>query len=330
LQRAQALQRLGHSVTVIDPWAWLGKFRLAGPWLYHAGGIGAGAIIGRRLLAAVAAVRPQLVWVNQGEFLGPGIVRRLRAYGAPLVNFTNDNPFSDRDGRRFHQYRLAVPHYDLLLLPRQENIAQARQHGARQALRMWFAADELTHSRDAADCASHSDFVAEVSFVGTWMPERSPFMADLIRRGVPLSIWGDRWQKAPEWPTIAPHWRGPAVYESAYRAAIQSARICLGLLSKGNRDLHTSRSIEIPALGGLLCAQRTSEHLALYEDGHEAVFWDTAAECAAQCQRLLADEPLRRDIARRGHERALRNNLFHEPLMAWIVEASLPHTGRTA
>jgi spore maturation protein CgeB len=44
---------------------------------------------------------------------------------------------------------------------------------------------------------------AEVSFIGTWRPERGPFMVELIRRGAPFSIWGDGCQKAPEWSVIA-------------------------------------------------------------------------------------------------------------------------------
>lgn len=330
LQRARALQRLGHSVTVIDPWAWLGKSRWAGRWLYHAGGIGAGAIIGRRLLAAVAASRPQMVWVNQGEFLGPGIVRKLRSFGAPVVSYANDNPFSGRDGLRFHSYQKALPYYDFVVVTFGENVEQTVASGAKRVARVWLTADEEAHTAAGTSVALLERYRSDVAFVGTWMPERGPLMVELLRQNLPLSIWGDGWQKAPEWPQLAPCWRGGGLYDQDYVAAIASAKICLGLLSKGNRNLHTSRSVEIPAMGGLLCAERTSEHLALYEDGREAVFWDNAAECATLCQRLLADEALRRDIARRGRERALRNNLFNEPLMAWIVEASFQRAGRAA
>ncbi len=111
--------------------------------------------------------------------------------------------------------------------------------------------------------------------------------------------------------------------DDAYAAAIQSSKVCLGLLSKGNRDLHTQRSLEIPALGGLLCAERTIEHLTLYDEGREAVFWQDAEECAAHCHRLLADESLRREIARRGHERAQRNNHYNEPMLTTVIERAI-------
>lgn len=116
--------------------------------------------------------------------------------------------------------------------------------------------------------------------------------------------------------------------DECYAACILSARICLGLLSKGNRDLHTTRSLEIPVLGGLLCAERTSEHLALYEDGKEAVFWDDADECAARCLELLDDAARCLSIARAGHARAVRNHHFNEPVVAAILAAAFERAER--
>lgn len=328
LHRARALERLGHEVSLVDPWDWLGRSKWTARWLHHAGGFGVGLRIDGQLFSAVAAARPELIFVNQGEFLGPSLIRRLRTLNVPIVNYTNDNPFSGRDGLRLHRYRKALLYYDLLAIPRAENVAQAKRRGVRNVTRFWFTADEVGHRpRKVIHDAPHS-YAADVVFIGTWMPERGPFMAELIGRGVPISIWGDRWQKAPEWPVIAAHWRDQGIYDDeSYAAAIQSAKICLGLLSKGNRDLHTSRSVEIPTLGSLLCAERTSEHLALYEEGVEAVFWSDAEECAAQCHRLLADDALREGIAARGHERALLNNLFNEPLMAGILKAAFDKSG---
>ena len=64
------------------------------------------------------------------------------------------------------------------------------------------------------------------------------------------------------------------------------------MLGKGNRDRHTTRSFEIPAIGGLLCAERTDEHRESFEEGMEAVFWNDAKECVDQCRRLLNDDAL--------------------------------------
>ena len=324
LHRASALRRLGHRVTLIDPWAWLGTSRVASLWVYRTGALGIDRVIAHALLRATSKARPDLIFVNQGEFLGPVTLQLLRRLGAPIVNYMNDNPFTDRDGRRFVNYRRALPYYDLVVAVRNETASQAARFGARRVKRVWMTADEVAHRPRELDHDLQARYSSQVAFIGTWMPERGPFLAELVHQGVPLSLWGDRWQKAAEWPIIAPHWRGPGLHnEDAYAAVIQSAEICLGLLSKGNRDSHTTRSIEIPALGGLLCAERTSEHLELYKEGVEAVFWQDATECAAICNYLLSHQPLRHQIAARGHERALRNNHFNEPMLDSVIEEVL-------
>jgi spore maturation protein CgeB len=165
-------------------------------------------------------------------------------------------------------------------------------------------------------------FSSDVAFIGTYLPERGPFLAELLRRGVPISIWGDRWNRAPEWNVLKVHWRGPGLDEAGYAAAVQSSKLCLGLLSKEVGDTCTTRSIEIPALGGLLCAERTSEHLALYRENEEAVFWADAEECSTICLELLADAPLREAIARSGRQRALRNGRFNETAIAEILTSA--------
>ncbi|MHB8405661.1 MAG: CgeB family protein [Gammaproteobacteria bacterium] len=324
LHRVRALQRLGNMVRIIDPRRYLESSLWVSRWLYHAGGAGVGLLINKRLVAEVEESYPELIWVDQGEFLGKGVIKNLRGVGVPIVNYTIDDPFGGRDGLRFRHYLSALPYYDLLAVVRESNIEEARQRGARQVIRVYRSADEHAHRARPLTEEQRRHYASEVTFIGTWMPERGPFMAELVQRGVSLSIWGDRWHKAREWSVLKPHWRGPGIYDDEhYAAAVLSAKICLGLLSKGNRDLHTTRSLEIPSLGGLLCAERTKEHQLLYNEGTEAIFFNSAEECANTCHGLLADDTLRATIARHGQERALRNNLFNEPVMASIVEAAM-------
>jgi hypothetical protein len=102
-------------------------------------------------------------------------------------------------------------------------------------------------------------------------------------------------------------------------AALQGAKIALGFLSHGNRDLHTRRSVEIPYAGGLLCAERTTEHLAMYEEGIEAVFWSDVNECAAICHKLLVDDVLRERIRQQGMTRVRADGYGNESVCREIL-----------
>ena len=168
--------------------------------------------------------------------------------------------------------------------------------------------DEVMHAPSLADSVPPDKLRSRVAFIGTRMEDRHEFLIGLVERGVPLSIWGNQWQNGPGWSILRDHWQGPALYGAEYVAAVQRADLCLGLLSKGNRDQHTQRSAEIPYAGGLLCAERTAEHLEMYKEGEEAVFWDNVDECAQVCLEILAN-PERRDVIKErggGRVRQLR------------------------
>ena len=320
LHRAAALERLGHAVSFVDPFDWMGRSVWMARWLHRGGAFGIGMKIDRPIFKAVRQVAPDLIWVDQGAYLGAGLISKFRTLSVPIVNYTIDDPFGGRDGRRFDRYLRALPFYDLLVVVREENIAEAYALGARQVLRIWRSADEVAHRPRVLTDEDKHRWGSDVCFIGTWMPERGPFMAELVRAGLPLSIWGDRWQKAPEWPVLAPYWRGPGQDDSEiYARIIQSAKICLGLLSQGNRDRHTTRTFEIPAFGGLLCAERTDEHCEAFQDGVEAVFWKDAQECIQQCRRLLNDDALISAVKKNGHQRYLQSEHKNEAVLQDIL-----------
>jgi len=320
LHRANAMRRLGHVVTLIDPRALLPRSAMVTRWLYKTGGAGVGMFIDDRIVAAAVQAAPDVIWVDQGAFLGPSLLRRLKQMLVPIVNYIIDDPFGGRDGRRFNRMMAALPHYDLVTVPRAQNVAEAHDAGARRVLAVWMTADEVAHRPRPLTPEDSRLYGSLLCFVGTWMPERGPFMRALIRAGLPVSIWGDRWHKAECWAELKPHWRGPAVHDDdIYAKIIQCSQVALGLLSKGNRDLHTTRSMEIPALGGLLCAERTDEHMALYREGTEAMFWRNAEECFVVCRGLLDSETKRREIAAAGQARLTRNATFNETIISGIL-----------
>ena len=330
LHRARALERLGHEVQIIDPWDWLGRSKWVSRWLFYAGGFGSDWLISRRIINSVLHLGPDLIWINNGEFLGHSVLSDLRKIHAVIVNYSNDNPYAAKNEMRWRHFKKAIPFYDLIVTTFEEAKQKLIRSGARQVMRVFLSADEVAHRILDLSPEDYSRFGAEVSFIAQWAPERGPFIKALIERDVPVSIWGIHWQKAPEWRYLKGSWRGPGMFDERFGKVIQASKISLCLLSKSARNLHTGRSIIIPVMGGLLCAERSSEHLYLYEEGKEAVFWSSVDECAELCRELLADDAKRAEIARFGRERALRNNLFNEPIMASVVnEAVCIHKSKT-
>jgi len=331
LHRRTALERLGHQVRHIDPEATLPKDYVRAKFRYESGALLSDRRVARDVLAQVERETYDLVWVDHGRCVGPVLIDGLRARFGPVLNLNVDDPYGWRDRLSWLLYRKAVAHYDLVVVVRKPNVEEARALGARDVMQVWRAADEVAHASRTLTTADRRKYGSDVVFVGTYFPERGPFFAELVRRGVPLTIFGDHWQKAREWPLLEPHWRGPSSRsDDEYAKMVQGAKVVLGLLSKGNRDLHTTRSAEVPLLGAAFCAERTPEHDALYLDGKEAVFWDDAAECAAACDALLRDAAWRRSVAAAGRARCIANGTLNERIAEAVLERAVGHARRLA
>jgi len=332
-QRAEALRRLGHEIMMLNPRSFIPRhrvisglnvrtgFRLFAPW------------VGQRLRSGIAGrLRAQswagfdLVWIDGCPELPVAFHRWLKSRCWPVICYHIDDPFGSRDRRKWDLLKQAVYLHDLTVVVREENVGEAWRLGAGQVHRVYRSYDPVAHAPLRLTEDELRGWTSEVLFVGTWMPERGPFMARLLDLGLPLAIWGDLWTKAAEWPKIRACWRGPAIYGADYVKAIQGAKLALGLLSKGNRDLHTQRSAEVPYIGGAaFVAERTVEHEQMYRDGVEVALWSSPEECAGRCLGLLRDEPRRLQMVAAARERVLALRLSNDAILRAILAPDGSH-----
>lgn len=319
--RAAAFRRLGHVVDQIDPYQSLRFFPPLQLYAYKTGALALSPIVQNWVLGRLSHERYDVLFVDNGELID----RRLAEILSPLANYSIlynlDNPFTRRDGMRWRAMLNALPVYDLFVTPRHSSVPAACAAGARRAIRVVQAADEVLHRPIALSQEDGDRFKSDVAFVGTWMPERGPFLARLITAGVPISIFGPRWERAAEYKQLAPYRRSAGLNQSDYSKAIAGAKICLALLSKGNLDQHTTRSLEIPAIGSVLCGERTAEHQELYEENEEAIFWQGVDDCASKTLKLLRDPVHLEAVGMSGHKRIAVNQNYNEPTLTKILNA---------
>lgn len=319
--RYEALKRLGHRVEIVDPFRAIAGSTFWPAYGFKAGYFGLDGRITRHVLSQISDRTYDVVWVDNGETVGKRLVAALKKRSGHILNHNLDNPFTGRDGLRWRLFLAALPLYDLFVTPRRSSQEAALAAGVPRVVVMMQTADEVVHRRVDLDEAERRQYGSEVVFAGTWMPERGPFLKRLVDRGVPLRIFGPRWNKAPEHAALAPVITSVGLDDVSYVKVISGAKIAIGLLSTGNGDVHTTRSLEIPAIGTPFCAPRTADHEALYEDGREALLFGGPDECADLCLALLRDDPRRLALGAAGHARALRNGRFNERICRDILQA---------
>lgn len=323
--RAEALRRLGCELMLLDLEVLIGPRRRWQSFVdYRTGYRFLQRQLLRELKSKICALKisPDLIWIDAGVLLGPSIAKWLRfSFPCKIILYQNDDPTGFRDGNRFLSLRSALPFYDLCFFVRSETALEALALGARRVLRVLTSYDEVLHTARHLTSDPHEQLQPVVSFIGTFIPgeSRDRFLAALIQAGLPMRLIGNQWQLSSLWPVLQSIYQGPGRTGPAYSQVLGNAAVSLGFLSHQNRDLVTRRSVETTACGGLLCAERTSEHQLLYEDGWEAVFWDSVEECVYQCQNLFADLEFRQKTCLNGAQHVREIGVGNEDVCRQIL-----------
>lgn len=321
--RVESLRRLGARVFVVDPEESLAsRLRFKNAFHYRTGY----RWLQSSLLRALAEdpelleLRPDLIWVNGGEMLGISVLKWLRScFSCLIVLYQNDDPTGSRDGNRFVSLIRTLSFYDICVLVRPETELEVLANGALRTVRVMMSYDEINHAPPSPQQISRPESV--VAFIGTLIQgeHRDDFLINLLQEGLPLRLFGNLWHRSRHWPLLQSIHQGPGLSGDAYAQALSTPAVAIGLLSHQNRDLITTRSLEIPACGGLLCGERTSEHQLLYEDGHEALLWASVDECISQCRKVLSDLSLRNEICINGFRHIHQVGVGNEDVCSQIL-----------
>jgi spore maturation protein CgeB len=162
-----------------------------------------------------------------------------------------------------------------------------------------------------------------VGFIGQWEPDRARSLCSLARAGLVVRVWGYNWDRMRGVPPRLVLENQP-LWGNHYAKAICAFGINLCFLRKVNRDRQTSRSIEIPACGAFMLAERTDEHLRLFEESKEAEFFSDDRELLTKTRYFLEHPEERSKVAQAGYERCLTSGYsYPERLRRVLAELTV-------
>jgi len=259
--------------------------------------------LNRLILEKSGAFHPDMIWVDRGLHLWPETLQAVRAQGArTLVHFSPDN--HRILGNQSRHYFEGIPLYDVHVTTKTDNLDWLRRCGAPRVEFMGKAFDPEIHRPLSLSPQDREKFGCDIGFVGHWEPARERLLLGLQRRGYRLKVWGGGWQRVRDTrnPLFAdcPHLVG-----DDYAKAIGGAKINLCLLSEWFQDKTTARSVEIPACGTFMLAERNEEHQALFKEGVEAEFYSDREELLKKIDYYLQHDLERQAIAQAGRARCL-------------------------
>lgn len=245
-----------------------------------------------------------VVWIDKGITIKARTLKQIKKLSPEtvLAHYNPDDPFGAiRSG--WKTFLRAAPFYDVHFVPRDENLDEYRSLGCENVVRFYFSYDKTIHRPMEITEAERLKYGGPVGFIGDYEKERAESIKFLADNGVIVRIWGPNWGKTKSHPNMIIE--GKCVLNDDYAKAICAFDINLCFLRKVNRDRYTVRSMEIPATGSFMLAERTDEHMALFKEGKEAAYFSSNQELLEKVQYYLEHADERHAIAASGYKRCI-------------------------
>ena len=284
--------------------------------------------VNRKILDITRLKKPDVLWIEKGNMINPNTLKAVHDISpkTKIAAYSDDDMFHAINHTR--AYVKSLPHYDVVFVTKSynANADELPALGVKRCVMVDKAYDPAQHLTQNLTPAEQSELACDVSFIGSYAPERGEVLNFLAENGVSVVAWGNGWGLfTPINPnltiTTKPLVNTPN--DLRYTKGINATKINLGFLRKINRDLQTDRSIEIPASGGFMLAERSIEHERLFEDANEAVFFESNEELLTKIRYFLKHDEERKQIAKAGYERTRNGGYSHKDRMEGMLGAVL-------
>ena len=317
-QRMEALADLGHKVDPIDTEPegtarrhFLRRIvnRIAGPTdQTH---------LNESIIRAIGRSGYEILWLDKALTVESDTMNYAKQHGSLVVGYSPDDMSAKHN--QSPQFLDHLGSYDIFFSTKTYGVAELRKLGCPRVEFVGNAYDRRTHRPMHVAPMLKSQLGGPVGFIGHYEKERSNSLLRLARAGVNVRVWGLDWWKMYRSHSHLTLERRP-LWSLEYRQAINSFDINLGFLRKKNRDQQTQRSIEIPASGAFMLAERTEEHQELFHEAKEAEFFGSDDELIDKARFYIEHADLRQRIAQAGRERCLRSGYSnHDRLKEMIA-----------
>ena len=110
------------------------------------------------------------------------------------------------------------------------------------------------------------------------------------------------------------------LYEKNYPQTIFKSKINLNFLRKINDDVITSRSLEIPASGGFMLAERTEAQTKIFQERIEADYFSSKEELLKKILYYLSNEKIRKRVEKKGYNKCIKSQYSMISQMQMILK----------
>ena len=265
----------------------------------------------------------EVLWIDKGITINPETLIYIKQFSpqTKIVSYSPDN-MALRHNQSYN-YLKSVHLYDVHFTTKSYILDDMRRLGALKIIFTNKHFEQGFHYPRNLTGEEIRRLGGDVGFIGAWEKERCESILYLANNGIKVRVFGDsKWRAYNGIDNLEIM---PGIFSEDYSKALQAFKISLCFLRKMNFDLQTSRTMEIPACGGFMLAERTKEHLGLFKEGKEAEFFSTNEELLEKCRYYLKHEEARKRISSAGTLRCKKSGYSNEESMRRMIEIVMRH-----
>ncbi len=313
-----ALSRLGHSVTAFD-------FRQSQYLQSSAGSVVkkiAKKVLGNmqwrryftkslekdkmnhRLIEVAKECRPDVMLVLLGDTISGETMKEIKQLGIVTANWFHDTVLAPQ---RKEFVKLNSSYYDYFFTVDSEKILKHNEINSRYVTTIPLACNPEVHKKVTITEEEERKYRSKVSFIGTVKFERGAVLSRLTEYD--LGVWGYWIEKNP---LLEGCYRGKHIFGEEAVKIYNASDIVLDI-NEGNehRSFYvTPRVFEVPASGAFLLTSNDAYLSDLYEIGKEIICYNNVDELTDLVRYYLEHQEERKEIAKRGQQRAYREHTY--------------------
>ena len=261
-----------------------------------------------------------IVWIDKGITINSKTLAYIRRFSpnTKIVSYSPDNMALRHN--QSQNYLNCIPLYDILFTTKSYILEDMLRLGARKIEFTNNHYEQTFHYPRILSEDEMQRLGGDVGFIGAWEKERCASILYLAKNGIKVKVFGDKIWNDYKSENLEIK---PGIYSEDYSKALQAFRISLCFLRKMNSDTQTTRTMEIPACGGFMLAERTAEHLELFSENEEAVFFSSDEELLEKCRYYLNNEEERRRISEAGIQRCKTSGYSNEEAIKRMLKTAL-------
>ncbi len=253
-----------------------------------------------------------LVWIDKGVFVKPGIISKLRSQSKKLIHYSPDPAFTYHRSSLFYK---AIQYYDACITTKSFEEKAYYAAGVKKLIITTQGFQPLLHR-------PYHSFKEKkgIVFIGHYEKDREEILTVLLKKRYEITLAGVGWSffASKNRNNNYLNYIGNGIFGKDYARAISSACISLGFLSKIIPELHTTRTLEIPACGTALVSERNIETQKMFSED-EVLFFNDKVELFDKIENAFGNMRMLKELTEKGMKKVMEGGYDYRTILHRII-----------